>query len=87
MCLVWVLESSLVCSKPLLERVGRQADLLLIAVGRLHLAFVHHICHHRYTHIIYMIAALPLASSGFAAFGCFRASPYGDIYILKNFRK
>ena len=33
------------------------------------------------------LAASPLASSGFAAIGCFRASPYGGIYILKNFRK
>ena len=36
---------------------------------------------------IYILAASPLASSGFAAIGCFRASPYGGIYILKNFSK
>ena len=37
-----------------------------------------------YIHIyIYTIAASPLASSGFAAIGCFRASPYGDIHIFK----
>ena len=34
-----------------------------------------------------MFAASPLASSGFAAIGCFRASPYGGIYILKNYSK
>ena len=33
------------------------------------------------------LAASPLASSGFAAIGCFRASPYGGIYILKNYSK
>ena len=36
---------------------------------------------------MYTLAALPLASSGFAAIGCFRASPYGGIYILKNYSK
>ena len=35
----------------------------------------------------YILAASPLASSGFAAIGCFKASPYGDIYILKNYSK
>ena len=35
---------------------------------------------------IYKLAASPLASSGFAAFGCFRALPYGGIYIFDNFR-
>ena len=49
MCLVWVLEGCLVCSKSLLERVGRQADVLLVGVGRLHLAFVYHICHQAVT--------------------------------------
>ena len=33
------------------------------------------------------LAASPLASSGFAAIGCFRASPYWGIYILKNYSK
>ena len=36
---------------------------------------------------IYILAASPLASSGFAAIGCFRASPYGGIYIMKNYSK
>ena len=36
---------------------------------------------------ICILAASPLASSGFAAIGCFRASPYGGIYILKNYSK
>ena len=36
---------------------------------------------------ICILAASPLASSGFAAIGCFRASPSGDIYILKNYSK
>ena len=36
---------------------------------------------------MYTLAALPLASSGFSAIGCFRASPYGGIYILKNYSK
>ena len=36
---------------------------------------------------IYILAASPLASSGFAAIGCFRASPYWGIYILKNYSK
>ena len=43
-----------------------------------------------YTYIyiyIYILAASPLASSGFAAIGCFRASPYWGIYILKNYSK
>ena len=31
---------------------------------------------------IYTLAASPLASSGFAAIGCFRALPYDDIYII-----
>ena len=35
-----VLKGSLVCGKPLLERVGRQADVLLVGVCRLNLAFV-----------------------------------------------
>ena len=39
-----------------------------------------------YTYI-YILAAPPLASSGFAAIGCFRALPYGGIYILKNYSK
>ena len=39
-CLVLVLKGSLVRGKPLLESVGRQADVLLVGVGRLHLAFV-----------------------------------------------
>ena len=34
-----------------------------------------------------ILVALPLASSGFAAIGCFRASPYGGIYILKSYSK
>ena len=34
-----------------------------------------------------MLAASPLASSSFAAIGCFRASPYGGIYIIKNYSK
>ena len=33
---------------------------------------------------LYNIAAWPLASSGFAAIECFRASPYYDMYIIKN---
>ena len=37
--------------------------------------------------IYIILAASPLASSGFAAIGCFRASPYGGIYILKNYSK
>ena len=37
--------------------------------------------------VYYELAASPLASSGFAAIGCFRASPYGSIYILKNYSK
>ena len=36
---------------------------------------------------IQILAASPLASSGFAAIGCFRTSPYGGIYILKNYSK
>ena len=36
---------------------------------------------------MFSIAASPLASSGFVAIGCFRASPYGGIYILKNYSK
>ena len=65
----------------------------------IHISCMHYI--HKYSHYntykyiqwfilyiyIYILAASPLASSGFAAIGCFRASPYGDIYILKNFRK
>ena len=35
----------------------------------------------------YIYCCWVLASSGFAAIGCFRASPYGGIYILKNFSK
>ena len=31
---------------------------------------------------IYKLAASPLASNGFAANGCFRASPYDGIYIM-----
>ena len=39
-----------------------------------------------FTNQLYMyLAALPLAFSGFAAIGCFRASPYGG--ILKNYSK
>ena len=45
MCLVLVLKGSLVCGKPLLESVGRQADVLLVGVCCLNLAFVDHICH------------------------------------------
>ena len=45
MCLVLVLKGSLVCGKPLLESVGRQADALLVGVCCLNLAFVDHICH------------------------------------------
>ena len=37
-----------------------------------------------HTHIN-TLAASPLASSGFAAIGCFRASPYDGIYIMKNY--
>ena len=37
-----------------------------------------------YISFIYVLAVSPLASSGFAAIECFRASPYGGIYILKN---
>ena len=36
---------------------------------------------------IFILATSPLAFSGFAAIGCFRASPYGGIYILKNYSK
>ena len=36
---------------------------------------------------LYILAASLLASSGFAAIGCFRASPYGGIYIMKNYSK
>ena len=36
---------------------------------------------------IYILATSPLASSGFAAIRCFRASPYGGIYIMKNYSK
>ena len=42
---------------------------------------------HDYVHIVYILAASPLASSGFAAIGCLRASPYGGIYILKKYSK
>ena len=45
MCLVLVLKGSLVRGKPLLESVGRQADVLLVGVCCLNLAFVDHICH------------------------------------------
>ena len=38
-------------------------------------------------HTYILLAASPLASSGFAAIGCFRASPYGGIYIMKNYSK
>ena len=34
---------------------------------------------------ICILAASPLASSGFAAIGFFRDSPYDGIYILKNY--
>ena len=34
-----------------------------------------------------LLAALPLASSGFAAIGCFRALPYGGIYIMNSYSK
>ena len=37
--------------------------------------------------IRYILAALLLAFCGFAAIGCFRASPYDGIYILKNYSK
>ena len=41
-----------------------------------------------YKYVLYIhIAASPLASSGFAAIGCFRASPHAGIYILKNYSK
>ena len=40
--------------------------------------------HHQ---LVDLLAAWPLASSGFAAIECFRASPYGGIYILKNYSK
>ena len=36
---------------------------------------------------MYILAASKLASSGFAAIGCFRASPYDGIYIVKNYSK
>ena len=39
-----------------------------------------------HTHIN-TLAASPLASSGFAAIGCFRALPYDGIYIIKNYSK
>ena len=32
-------------------------------------------------------AAMPQASSGFATIRCFRALPYGCIYIFKNYSK
>ena len=38
---------------------------------------------HAYIYII--LAASSLASSGFAAIGCFGAQPYSGIYILKNY--
>merc|ERR1719391_822185 len=45
-------------------------------------------CYHWNMHHLYKsLAASPLASSGFAAIGCFRASPYGGIYIMKNYSK
>ena len=37
--------------------------------------------------ILYTAATSPLASSGFAAFGCFRASLYDGIYIFKDYMK
>ena len=37
--------------------------------------------------IYIILAASPLASSGFAAIGCCRASPYGGTYIVKNYSK
>ena len=40
-----------------------------------------------YLAVYIRLAASPLVSSGFAAIGCFRALPYGGIYILKNFSK
>ena len=43
-----------------------------------------YICLYETYYYISILAASPLASSGFAAIGCFRASPYGG--ILKNFR-
>ena len=36
---------------------------------------------------MYILAASPLAYSGFAAIGCFRALPYDGIYIMKDYSK
>ena len=36
---------------------------------------------------ICILAASPLASSGFAAIGCFRALPYDGIYVMRNHSK
>ena len=40
-----------------------------------------------YALIYIILAASPLASTGFAVIGYFRASPSGGIYILKNYSK
>ena len=37
--------------------------------------------------LMFIIAASPLASSGFAAIVCYRAAPYDGIYIMKNYTK
>ena len=37
--------------------------------------------------MIYILAESPLASSGFAAIVCYRASPYDGVYIMKNYTK
>ena len=44
-------------------------------------------CDSSYVNNLIFISTSPLASNGFAAIGCFRASPYGRIYILMNYSK